>query len=124
MPNPVQGVLHRSAQSAGAGDQHPAREARSTGRSRLHRSATQQQQLLRVAPVERQLHDPRRFHDLTDADAARLNQRRVGLDFHLFRNLADLERDVDRRVAADLQDNSHLHKRPESGQTCLQAVRT
>jgi hypothetical protein len=52
---------------------------------------------------------------LTDTDAARLNQRRIALNFYLFRNLAHLEHDIDRGIAADLQDNSCLPERPEAG---------
>jgi hypothetical protein len=32
----------------------------------------------------------RRFHDLADAEAARLDKRSIGLDFYRFGNLADL----------------------------------
>ena len=109
MANPVQCVFGCGAQRACARDRQSAGETHSTLRSRLHGATPEQQQLLRVAPVERQFHDACGFHDLTDADAARLHQRRIGVDFNRFGNLADLEYQIDRRIAIDLQDNARPH---------------
>ena len=60
---------------------------------------------------------------LTDAETARLHEGRIGLNFDLFGNLADLERDIDGRVAADLQDDARLHKQAKPRQASLQFVR-
>src|SRR5262245_48306623 len=55
----VERVLGCRTQGARARDRQPAGETHSAGRSRLHGSTAEQQQLLRVAAVERQFHDSR-----------------------------------------------------------------
>src|ERR1019366_7497198 len=62
--------------------------------------------------------------DLPDPRTARFNQRSVGLHLHLFVHGSDLQRDIDRRTAADLQDNSRLDISAESRPGSFEAVRT
>src|SRR5207249_9504349 len=89
-------------------------EAVSTGWRYLLGGPAEQHEFLRVAAVERQFDNARGFHDLTDADAASLDQTRVGLNFNLFGNLADLQDDPDSRIAVNLQHNAGLHECTEA----------
>ena len=48
------------------------------------------------------------LHHLANPGAARLHQCSVSLNFDGFRNLPDLQRNVDFRIRTDLQDDSSL----------------
>ncbi len=71
----------------------------------MHGSAAEEQQFLRIAAIERQFHDPRCFYNLTHTDVSRLDYGGISLHFHLFGNLADLKRNIDRRVGIQLKNN-------------------
>ena len=127
MAYPVQRVLRGCTKAACSRNDDPPLEGVSAltiagSRRNLLGAAVQQEQFLRVAAVEGQFHDARGFHDLADGKAARLDQSRVGLNLDLFRNLAHLEHDLDRRIAVDLQDNTRLHECAKARQSRLESV--
>ena len=74
-----------------------ARHARSSNLARWNRRAGQLDQLDRIAAVERQFQNPLVLDDGSHTCGLRFNERRIGLDLHLFIDCADLKRDVDRR---------------------------
>ena len=125
MPDPIECVVRSCADAARCRNRQPgATEAVSTRGRYLLGGAAEQYELLHVASVQRQFHDAGSFHDLTHADAARFDQTRVGLHFNGLGHLAHLERDVDRRIAVHLQNNSCLRKSAESRQGRFQLVGT
>ena len=83
-----------------------------------------QNQLGRVASIQRQFQDSLRFHSLADTNGSGLHKRRVGLNLDLLGTLTHFERHVNDRIAVYLQHDSGLYERPEAGQSCFQFVRT
>ena len=77
-----------------------------------------------LTAVQRQFQNSRVLDDLADARAARFDQRGVGLNLDGLCDLADLQRDVDYRIAVDLQDKSRLGVCAEARQGRFQFVRT
>src|SRR6266478_5943538 len=74
MANPIQGVVRSGADTTCRRNRQPRpTEAVSTGWRYLLRRAAEQYEFLHVTAVQRQFYDSRSFHDLTDADAARLH---------------------------------------------------
>jgi len=123
MANPVQCVVRSRTNTARRRNRQPRpTEAVATGWRHLLGCAAEQYEFLRVATVQWQFHDSRCFHDLTDAEAARLHQTRIGLHFNLLGHLPDLKHDVDRRIAVDLQDNTCLHECAKARQSRLESV--
>ena len=61
---------------------------------------------------------------MADADAARFDQRRIGLYFDGLGNLTHFKRDIDYRIRIDVQHDTRPGKRPKARQRHLQLVRT
>ncbi len=61
-----------------------------------------------IPAVERQVQDPLVVHHLADAEVARLDHQRVGLNGDVLGDLAERQGDVDDRVRADLQHDAGL----------------
>src|SRR5438128_11459484 len=75
-----------------------------------------------VSAVERQLEHTLVVDHLTDARASRFDQGSIRFDLDLLGHLANLQRDRDDGIRADLQHDSCLHKAPESRKACLEHV--
>src|SRR5262249_52641506 len=88
-------------------------------RSTADSSSRQNDQFGHLPSVERQLHHTHVVDDLADSGVSRFDERRVRLYFDGFRNLADFHRDVDLWICIDLQDDSGLHKHPETREACF-----
>ena len=103
MANPIQCVVRSRTDAACRRNRQPRpTEAVSTRRRYLLGGAAEQYEFLHVAAVQWQFYDSRGFHDLADADAARLHQAGVGLHFYLFGHLPHLKENIDGGVAVDL----------------------
>src|SRR5690349_5232251 len=67
----IQSEFSRRTTRTRARDQQSAGKSLSTTRRSLDTSTTKQQQLLGIAAVQRQLHNSRRFHNLSNANTTR-----------------------------------------------------
>lgn len=108
-------VAHAGVQRAGA-----------IGRRRAGAALRQprlEDQLGELPSVERQFQYLLVRDDLSDARAARLDERRTSLNRHRLLDLADVERHRKRGVGADLQDDARLLVRPEPLDRRFEAVR-
>ena len=80
-------------------------------------------QVGRDAAVERQFQNALVLHHGSDARGLRFHQRSVRLHRYLFAYVTDFERDVDGRVAGNLQDDSRLHRGGETLLAYVHAIR-
>ena len=65
-----------------------------------------------VSAIERQRHDLLLLDHETDRPAAGLQQRRLGGDVNGFRDVADLERQIERDLVSDAQRRRRLAATP------------
>src|SRR2546427_8258628 len=111
MANPIQCVVRSCANTTCRRNRQPRpTEAVSTGWRYLLGGAAEQYEFLCVAAVQRQFHDSRSFHDLTDADAARFPQPAFPLTSNRFGSFPALGAKVIRRLPFTLRTNAGLRK--------------
>src|SRR5437660_5421586 len=81
-------------------------------------------QVRHLASIQREFQNSRVLDDCADCRAARLHLGGVRLYLDGLGHLADLQRDINRRIAVHLKHDIRLHKRAESGQCRFQSLRT
>ena len=122
----IEHVAHAERQPAGQriglGAAAAAHGAAREGLHLRHRRRQILQQVGGVASVQRQVEDPLVVHHLADAEAARLDHLRVGLDGDGFGDLAERQGDRHDRVAVHLQHDARLHGGPEPLQRHFELV--
>ena len=90
---------------------------------RRRRETGEENQLRGLAAVERNLVDPLVVDDLSHTRGARFDHGRIGEHRDLFAKVADAQRDLDRRVGVDLQDDAVLHVGVEPRERDLELIR-
>jgi hypothetical protein len=120
----VERVRHAELQPAGDGNVHAALEVPAVRPVGLDRRAGEDDEVGDLAALERQLHDPFLIDDGADAGAADVHERRRAFDGYGLLDVAQGERDIDRRPRIDLQHDAGLHVGAEPLQRDLQLVGT
>ena len=115
----IQEKCEAVVRSAGHGDDVGGIVARSVLRSATNGSAGSNDQFRHLACIQRQFHDAHVIHDLADTRVPRFDECGIGLDLDGLGNLADLQQDVDNGIGINLQHDSCLRKRPETGEARL-----
>jgi len=105
---PVEPVGDAALRAAGDRN-HGRRRIRRAKRPALACGRSERQQVGELAAVERQILDFLRSGDLADTGVLDLHHRGSRLDGNFLRDGADLQRDVDRGIDADLKDDAVLH---------------